>query len=58
MAHEDRIKIEPNHLINDYKKCPVCGGTHFEVRNYDLMWHDGDVYCIDCNVWVRTYDAG
>lgn len=46
------------HGINTYQKCPKCGGTNFEVRNYDRMWQDGDVYCIDCNVYVRGYDAG
>lgn len=46
------------HGINLYKKCPQCGGTNFEVRNYDMMWQDGDVYCIPCNFYVRGYDAG
>jgi hypothetical protein len=47
-----------NHGVNTYKKCPKCGGTNFEVRNYDMMWHDGDVWCVDCDVYVRGYDAG
>jgi uncharacterized Zn finger protein (UPF0148 family) len=46
------------HGINTYKKCPKCGGTNFEVRNYSMMWHDGDVYCVPCNQYVRGYDAG
>lgn len=46
------------HSINTYEKCPKCGGTNFEVRNYNMMWQDGDVYCKDCNVYVRGYDAG
>jgi len=50
--------ISVGHIINTYKKCPECGGTNFEVRNYDWMWRDGDVYCKDCNVYVRGYDAG
>lgn len=47
-----------NHGINTYKKCPKCGGTNFTVRNYDMKWHDGEVWCVDCNVYVRDYDAG
>jgi len=46
------------HLINTYKKCPDCGGVNFEVRNHDFMWHDGDIWCVDCNIYVRSYDAG
>ena len=44
--------------INTYKRCPKCDGINFEVRDYDMMWHDGEVWCIDCNVYVRSYDAG
>lgn len=46
------------HMVNTYQKCPRCGGTDFEVRNHDLMWHDGEVWCVPCNVFVRGYDAG
>ena len=46
------------HFVNTYKTCPKCGGTNFEVRNHDLMWHDGEVWCVDCDVYVRSYDAG
>lgn len=46
------------HGVNPYKKCPQCGGTNFEVRDYDMMWHDGEVWCADCDVYVRRYDAG
>jgi hypothetical protein len=52
------LNVGMNHMINTYQKCPSCGGTNFEVRNYSLMWHDGDVYCKDCDVYVRGYDAG
>lgn len=46
------------HAISKHQACPSCGGTNFEVRNYDLMWHDGDVHCVDCGAFVRIYDAG
>lgn len=46
------------HIIDDVEKCPKCGGTNFEVRNYDMAFHDGEVWCIDCDKYVRGYDAG
>lgn len=44
-----------NHL-----HCPECGSppSDHEVRNYDMMWHEGDIHCSKCNTFVRYYDAG
>lgn len=51
--------MEILHGINDYKACPKCQKTDsFEVRNYDMKWHDGEVWCTRCEVYVREYDAG
>jgi hypothetical protein len=52
------LDAQCNHLVNTCQKCPKCGGTDFEVRRYDLMWHEGEVWCVPCNVYVRQYDAG
>lgn len=41
-----------------YNSCPECGGSNTSVRNHDMMWHDGDVVCDDCNTYVRGWDAG
>lgn len=67
-AHEHTLIHDPGcphpvvgavlHGINTYKACPECGGTNFEVRNYNETWRDGDVHCVDCGAYVRTYDAG
>jgi hypothetical protein len=54
------------HGINRYKACPECGSTdHLVVENYSMMWHDGDVFCLNVEahqskekVFVRSYDAG
>lgn len=54
------------HGINKYKPCPECGSTdHFIVKDYSMMWHDGDIYCTNVEehesgeeVYVRSYDAG
>lgn len=46
-------------LINTYKVCPNCGtADHLVVKNYNMMWHDGEVWCKKCDVYVREYDAG
>ena len=46
-------------VINTYKKCPKCKSTdHLQVRDYSAMWHDGEVWCEYCNIYVREYDAG
>lgn len=46
-------------LINPYKSCPKCEKTdRLEVRDYDPMWRDGEVWCGRCKVKVRLYDAG
>lgn len=39
--------------------CKKCGyeGPH-ELRNYNMMWHDGDIHCGRCGAYVRMYDAG
>lgn len=54
----EQFVLVGGHGINAYKKCPKCNGTNFTVKNYDMMWHDGEVWCVDCNVYVREYDAG
>lgn len=27
-----------------------------EMRNYDLMWGDADIYCLKCGSFVRYWD--
>ena len=44
-------------LSNNCPKCDSLPSEH-EVREYDMMWHDGDVYCRKCGSYVRMYDAG
>lgn len=40
--------------------CPVCDSTSrdHEVRGYNMMWGDGDVYCMKCGAYVRMWDSG
>lgn len=45
--------------INTYKPCPKCKSVDYLiVRNYDPIWRDGEVWCSECNEYVRSYDAG
>lgn len=55
---------EPAHGISvaggNPKVCPKCGAgpEKWEVRDYNLLWHDGDIYCTVCETFIRMYDAG
>jgi len=42
------------------RKLCSCGSEpkDHEVRNFDAVWRDGDVYCIPCGGYVRSFDAG
>lgn len=49
------------HILSpNTKNCPHCGAdpSYFVVRNYSMMWQDGDVVCTKCETRVRGYDAG
>ena len=50
-------KTDPGPL---HVHCPKCGSdpSKREVRNYSMMWHEGDVYCVLCDTFVRDFDAG
>lgn len=50
--------VEEPQPFRDVEKCPKCGSTNHEVRNHSLMWHDGDIYCLDCGAYIRMFDAG
>jgi hypothetical protein len=39
-------------------QCPECGSREFEMRNYSMMWHDGDIHCAKCGKFIRRFDAG
>ena len=54
------IKCNKECIIELHKHCPKCDSppSLHELRNYNMMWHDGDIYCVKCNTFVRNYDAG
>jgi len=49
-------------ILSEHKtpRCPKCGSTAIdhELRNFDRMWGDGEVFCIICNTKVRNVDSG
>jgi transcription elongation factor Elf1 len=54
------VKGVGHFLGGDAKRntCPKCGSTDMVVRNYSLMWGDGQVHCSSCGEYVRRYDSG
>lgn len=56
------MKIRLNLLnikgVDPYYMCSRCACGKTEIRNYDAMWHDGQVHCKDCGTYIREYDAG
>jgi ribosomal protein S27AE len=38
--------------------CTECGSTDFEMRNYEMAWHEGDIHCARCGEFIRRFDAG
>jgi hypothetical protein len=54
------------YTLNDLKehsrpRCPHCHGPIEdcqELRNYDMMWGDGDIFCKVSGKKIRDYDAG
>ena len=60
---DDATIIGPFHLIStaggNPKVCKNCGAgpEKWEIRNYDMLWRDGEIYC-QCGQYIRMYDAG
>jgi hypothetical protein len=49
--------IGSDEVILRNTKCE-CGSTEFVIRNYSMMWHDGDIHCAQCGKFIRSFDAG
>jgi transcription initiation factor TFIIIB Brf1 subunit/transcription initiation factor TFIIB len=54
----DERKVEAGVLTVRNTACPNCGSKEFEMRNYSMMWHEGDIHCVKCGKFIRTFDAG
>lgn len=53
-------KCDKTWIFGQHVHCPKCDSppSDHEVRNYSMMWHDGDVVCTKCETYVRGWDAG
>jgi len=59
MNTDDEGREMPDSMITVANtSCPDCGSTEFEMRNYSMMWHEGDIHCKNCGRFIRTFDAG
>jgi len=60
MSENEGFSREPDEGVLSVAntKCPKCGSTEFEMRNYSMMWHDGDIHCARCGEFIRVFDAG
>ncbi len=58
MNTDDQGRDMPDSIFSMIGVCPKCGGTEFEVRNYSMLWHDGDIHCAVCGRYIRGFDAG
>jgi hypothetical protein len=43
---------------NECPHCHTIDGSCMEVRNYNIYFSDGDVYCKTTDKYVRNFDAG
>jgi hypothetical protein len=55
--NERRIRI-PNSAVPAPGKCTKCGSLKFEMRNYMVLWQDGDIHCADCGEFFRSFGTG
>lgn len=45
-------------INNKYEDKCKCKEPKAELRDYSEMWHDGEVWCSECNKFIRDWDAG
>lgn len=38
--------------------CPACGGIRTRMENYSVVWREADIVCVDCDTYIRGWDAG
>lgn len=59
MNTDDSGREIPNSIMaNGRTPCPKCGSFSREMRNYSMMWHEGDIHCAACGTFIRYFDAG
>lgn len=58
MNTDDEGKEIKNSFMSGGGRCPNCGSTETEMRNYSMMWHEGAIHCAKCGEFIRIFDAG
>lgn len=58
MECEQDENVADGVLILSNTVCPECGSTDFEMRNYEMSSHEGDIHCARCGKFIRRFDAG
>ena len=58
MNTDDEEKANPDSALTVANTACECGSTEFEMRNYSMMWHEGDIHCARCGKYIRAFDAG
>lgn len=48
---------EDTYLNQHCSKCGACP-QYQEIRDYSMMWHDGEIHCTRCGNFIRDFDAG
>lgn len=44
--------------IIDLKKQKTCKHRKTVVADYDTVWRDGNIRCVECGKIIRSFDAG
>jgi hypothetical protein len=56
---DENGKVMENSTFSSKSTCQKCGAVgKTELRNYSMMWHEGDIHCTVCGAFIRVYDAG
>lgn len=58
MSTDEEERREAPGVTCTREACAQCGSTETAMRDYDPRWHEGDIYCAKCGVFMRHFDAG
>jgi ribosomal protein S27AE len=58
MERDQDNNVEDGILTLSNTVCPECGSAEFEMRNYEMSFHEGDIHCAQCGKFIHRFDAG
>jgi hypothetical protein len=56
MWHE--LRNNSDKVVVDYERPCECEDRRPIMVNYDMMWHEADIICANCDGFIRYWDAG